>query len=198
MSWTEKEWSTFCVLLDDAWPGEFTERQFSSYRALLEPVEPAQAGEALIRLLHSGQRFRPSVAELLSAIRSDPSQPTFAEAWVLIKRALKAGHVRGTFSSTAAMHRAEDKASLLLLAGSHPLVSSFAERQGVRRLKGIPFDDATWGEKHRRDLEQAWDQHVEAFEGREVASLASGEGREGLRQLDPLATFGLERKALDA
>jgi hypothetical protein len=86
---------------------------------------------------------------------------------VLLRRAMKA--------ADAAQRLAE-----------RPIVASFVERQGWDRLRNLPLDDPDWGEKHRKDLEGAWDRHVEAFDGREVVALASG-GREGLRQLDPLA-----------
>jgi hypothetical protein len=41
----------------------------------------------------------------------------------------------------------------------------------------------------RKELREAWDRHVDASDGRELAVLASG-GRLGLRQLDPLAALG--------
>src|SRR5207237_9035503 len=79
----------------------------------------------------------------------------------------------------------------------HPLVGSFVERQGIDRLREMPVDDPDNGHWRRDELRTAWAVHVEAFEGREVAALASGEGREGLRRLDPLAGLDAPRPQLE-
>lgn len=172
MTWEPQEWDAFCSLLEEGWPGVFSESTAEAWRVLLDATPPQTAVTALRRLLLEGRRFRPSVSELLAATRHDPSRPTFDEALVLIRRALTA-----TFGERDALERL-----------SHPLVRSFVQRQGVDRLRMFPLDDPVWGEKHRRDLEGAWDRHVEAFDGREIAALASGSG--DLRRLDPLAPRG--------
>jgi hypothetical protein len=70
-------------------------------------------------------------------------------------------------------------------------VRAFVERQGIDRLRGLQLADPDWGEKRRADLERAYNEHVEAFDGREVAALASG-GRGELARLDPLAALGVQ------
>jgi hypothetical protein len=76
----------------------------------------------------------------------------------------------------------------------HLLIRPFIERQGIDRLQRIPIDDPDWGWKHRGELEEAWDAHVEAFDGRQVAALAAGRP-DGLRQLDPVAAMSLPGQA---
>jgi hypothetical protein len=193
VTWTDETWLGFCALLDEAWPGSFDPDAERAYRVLLDDLEPGAAIGALRRLLYGGQRFRPSVAELLAAIRKDPSRPTFEEAWTLIEESMGCC-ARGPFISEAAMHRADDVEFLRDLNHRNPLVRSFVERYGVRRIQELPINDPQWGEKTRRELREAWERHVEASEGREVAALASGEGREGLRQLDPLSALGANRR----
>jgi hypothetical protein len=72
------------------------------------------------------------------------------------------------------------------------MVRAFVLRQGIERLRHLPLDDPDWGFKRRDELHKAWAAHVEAFDGREVAALASG-GRGELERLDPLAALGIGR-----
>jgi hypothetical protein len=62
-------------------------------------------------------------------------------------------------------------------------------RPSVSEVLAAAGHDPQWGEKRRADLERAWNEHVETWDGREVAVLASGE-RRGLQQFDPLAALG--------
>jgi hypothetical protein len=180
-AWTDLEWEGFCALLEEAWPGDFDEVARSSWRVLLDGIEPAAASEGLRRMLFSGQRFRPSVSELIAAVREDPSTPTFEEAYQLIFGS-------GGVLKARAPHKAliteddERRAVQERLETVHPLVASFATRQGLSRLGSLPLEDPVWGEKHRKDLEQAWVNHCESQEHREVAALAAGGGP---KQLDP-------------
>lgn len=179
MSWSGDQWAQFCALLDHGWPGDFTVEQAKAYRALLDISDPQVMLEALRRLLHGGQRFRPSVAELLAAARRDPAVPTFDEAYRLI---FGPGGVFRT-------GRTDDV---------HPLVLAFVERQGPQRLRTLPLEDPEWGHRHRTDLQRAWEAHVDAFDGREVAALAAGTGQDGLHRLDPLAALTGPRRELEA
>jgi hypothetical protein len=186
MSWTDAEWEGFAALLEEAWPGEFSEEASSAWRVLLDSTPPQKAGETLTILLHQGRRFRPSVSEFLAAMRNDPSRPTFAEAFQLIygqRGILRAESPVKRFVTAAD----EQQAQRGKMSEVHPLVRSFVERQGIERLRNLPLDDSEWGNKHRRDLEGEWDRHCEAFEGREIAVLASGNG--DLKQLDPLSAI---------
>jgi hypothetical protein len=193
MAWTDLDWQAFAALMRRAWPGEFSDDDRRVYRLLLDDVEPPDAIAALRRLLHAGQRFRPSVAELLEAIRVDPSRPTFDEVLQLIygsRGILAARPERSTFDDAGARQRAYNEAALRRAADIHPLVASFVQRHGIQRLRELPLHDPNYGEVRRRDLEAAWERHVEAFDGRDVAQLAAGGShRPELRRLDPLAVL---------
>lgn len=178
MSWDERTWDAFCGLLEEAWPGDFDDATARSWRVLLDPVSPEQATVALRRLLLEGRRFRPSVSELLGAVRENPGRPTFEEALVLMRRAVS---------------RADDTPGALACLADQPLVASFLERRGVPQFRVLPVDDPDWGEKTRRELREAWDRHVDAFDGREIAALAAGRP-DGLRQFDPLASLAPARQ----
>lgn len=198
-TWNDVQWDGFCALLEEAWPGEFDEHARTSWRVLLDPLEPERMVSALRQLLLEGRRFRPSVSELLAAARTDPSRPTFHEAFTLIygpRGILRARSKRPgaavVYASEADRQAQQNDAARERASEMHPLVAAFVERQGFDRLRTLPVDDEMWGEKHRRDLERAWDAHVEAFDGREIAVLASS-GRGELTHFDPLAALGIAR-----
>jgi hypothetical protein len=92
-----------------------------------------------------------------------------------------------------------DAAQLERAATLHPLVASFVARQGLQRLRGYNVSDSaaggpdgkrtdTWD---RKELREAWAEHLDVQDGREVAALAAGTGAHGLRALDPLAALGI-------
>lgn len=166
MTWTVEEWDRFAILVEEGWPGEFSDAASLAWRAMLDDVEPQAAVRTLKELLLRGSRFRPSLSEFLAAVRFDPSMPTFEEAYSLIYRALRDEPART----------------------DNRLVAAFIMRFGEQRLRMLPVDDPTWGEKHRRDLREAWERHVDAWDGRERAAVAAG-GEP--RQLDPLASLRL-------
>lgn len=179
MTWTDSTWDAFVALLEGWWPGEFAEESADAWRLALDDTDPQAAITGLKALLHQGRKFRPSASELLAELRSDPSQPTWDEAYHLIY---------GRKGILAAWSDKERQAQRL--AAAHPLVRSFVERQTIERLMSIPVEEPDWGAKHRKDLEGKWNAHVEAMDGREIAALASG-SRDGLRQLDPLGSLAL-------
>lgn len=219
MTWTGTQWDAFCGLVEEAWHGEFDEHTRLKWQVLLEGFAPESVVEGLRRLLLEGHQHRPSVSLLLAATRRDPSLPTFDEALVLIfggagiRGALRArpphrvvylddpDTVPAGERRSAERKRGEAQRDAITsaLAEIHPIVRTFVERQGIDRLRFLALDDPDWGEKRRADLERAYHEHVQAFDGREVAALASG-GRGELAQLDPLAALGIrtDRPQLDA
>ena len=178
-AWTDEQWETFCALMDEWWPGDFGGGARAAWRVALDAVEPAVAAETATRLLHKGQKFRPSASEFLFAVRRDPGQPTWDEAYHLI------------FGRKGILAAWSDKRlQAERVNAAHSLVRSFVERQTIERLMSIPVDDPEWGAKNRKDLEDKWAAHVEAMDSREVAALAAG-SRDGLRQLDLLGALAL-------
>src|SRR4051794_30179253 len=82
--WNDDTWDAFCGLIDEAWPGDFDDHAQASWRVLLGELPPADAIDALKRLLFEGHKFRPAVSEFLACVRRDPSQPTFDEMFKLV------------------------------------------------------------------------------------------------------------------
>ncbi|HEX6020643.1 MAG TPA: hypothetical protein VFZ00_01525 [Solirubrobacter sp.] len=212
MSWGDQQWAMFFELLDKGWPGELDEGGAEAYRILLDGTDPQVITAGVRRLLHQGARFRPSAAEILAAARRDPSTPTFAEALLLIQRAVRARPPRGSRysddpepedggprprgwrSAERKRRDAEHQAVEQALEQIHPLAAAFARRQGVDRLRHLQLGDPDHGGARRHALEQAWTAHVEAFADRDAAAaaLAIGGARRGeLARLDPLAVLGL-------
>jgi hypothetical protein len=194
----DRDWQRLFALLDHGWPGELTADAAGAYRALLDGTDLDAIVAAVRRLLHEGRTFRPSAAEILGTARTDPSRPTWEEAFRLIfgpRGALAARRPPGIYADQRAMALADDAAVRDRLTGMHPLVGAFVERQGIERLRSLPLDernaddpaDAMW---RRKELREAWDRHLEATDGREVAALAAGgDHTEGLRRLDPLSAL---------
>ena len=156
-----------------------------------------------IRTYDPAADFPPSAAKLAQAARRDPSRPTFDEALVLLQTALKARPPRSgpvaRYDSLGARWAAEHQAVMNRAQELHPFVAAFIARQGVDLLRRLELDDPEYGPVRRRDLAEAWDRHVEAFDGRDTAALASGDRRRALTRLDPLAALtGPERPQIQA
>jgi hypothetical protein len=191
---TRDDWSIIAGLIDEWWPGEFSQSAEHAWHVALDGYEAEQVTIALRALLARGGTFRPSVAQVVAEIRRDPSKPTFDEALVLIQRALRAWNspLRGDFANEAEMLKAREQHVIGSAQGVHPLAAAFIHRRGIRQLQKeiAELGDEEYGSLRRRDLQQAWEAHLEAFEGREISALAAGR-RDGLRQLDPLAALGI-------
>lgn len=209
MPWPDDEWAQFIAVLTRGFAARdpFTDADAAVYRLLLDAVEPAAALRAVQELVLEGQTMRPKPGEIVERVRRDRGQPTFDEACRLMfgRGGVLTARPRGgryvddaedvpeAERRTAEQKRWADERDVIrqALAEVHPLVAAFVERQGFDRLRLLELDDPDYGALRRRELEQAWDRHVEAFDGREVAALAAGGDRRGqLARLDPLAALG--------
>lgn len=195
------EWRDVGQVLLGSWPSQVASwgrEAIAAYCAELK-ARGLSPDQAVIALRSVEGDFPPSASKLAAQARVDPSLPTFDEAWVLIDRVLgRTSMPDGAFENEGEARKAHDEAILKALDAHHPMIRSFVERQGLARLRTIQTGDPQWGEKLMADLRAAWGRHVEAIDRRQVAALTSG-GREGLRQLDPLAAIGMgERKQLGA
>jgi hypothetical protein len=194
------EWESICLLVEEGWPGEFTDSAASAWRVFLDDYESAQVLAALKAMVARGGTFRPSVAQVVAEMRRDPSKPTFDEALVLIRRALRAGRrpLTGSYDNEAQMLGAREELVREAALGMHQSVASFVGRcSDIGRLED-EISELSGGEyagARRRDLERRWEAHLEAFEGREISALAAGR-RDGLRQLDPLGALGISAPKL--
>lgn len=178
------EWDTLCLLIEEGWPGEFTDAAAKAWRVFLDDYDAGQVLAAVKILVARGGRFRPSVAEVAAQIRQDPSAPTFEEAYALIYS--PKGILWG---------RSNGAAKEFAQRGVHPLVGSFAVRYGIERLRMLEVDHETYGSVKRKELRDAWDRHLEASEGRDLAALMAPREK-SLGRLDPLAALGASRPEL--
>lgn len=192
MSWTQVEWDAFATLIEEGWPGEFDDAARKAWRVLLDSLEPERAIECLRRLLLEGHTFRPSVSEFLAAARRDPARPTWDEAYILIRRAMRQQSRNVRARSEPLMIRARCQVMQDWLGWISPFVAGFTAQQTFARLTQLPLDDPAWGQKTRRDLERAYDRYCETSDAREVAVIASGHPGE-LGRLDPLTALGLNK-----
>jgi hypothetical protein len=190
------DWQPVATALVGSWPSQVASwgrDALAAYLAELEAreVTPEQALIA-IRSCPGEQKFPPSAPELAALARQDPSLPTFTEALILVRQALKAWNrpLLGDYANEADMLKARDR-NVELVAGSvHPRVASFIGSFRLSELQRIVMDlsDDRFGMARRRDLERAWTAHCAAHDGREVAAIASGRRGE-LAAFDPLRTF---------
>lgn len=172
------EWIECQALIVAFWPHarQLTGEQIELQHALVADLDVDTARRTITAAARAGDRFPPAPGEIVAAAREQArSVPTFAEAYRLIWGR------RGLLSRDCDPSRV------------HPLVRSFAVRQGMDRLRVLPVEDPDYGELRRKELEAQWDRHVEAMEGRErqVLALPSGDRGQGLRRLDPLVALGL-------
>lgn len=188
---TDDEWATFSMLLDKGfkWREPFGEAHAFTYRTLLDGYDSQQISDALRALIAQGQKFGPTPGEIIEQIRKDPLRPTFDEALKLVERALRAANLplQGEYSSEAQMIQARHENVLKRASGMHPLVASFVGRRDIGRLRDeIGELDGRYGGIRRQELEQAWEAHCEAQDGREVAAI-TGPRRGELGSFDPLS-----------
>lgn len=205
--WTDEQWAAFCALWAGGWPGDLTDAERNAGRVLLDGLDPNAAITALNQLVLSGREFypRPTPSDIAATARQDPGIPTWAEAWKLIERALTApGYAearREQIAATGSTFISDDDDRAMLerarqaaVADAHPQVQRFVAVQGWGRLSEAHKGEWTGARLH--ELRGEWAEQARAVEGREIAALASGSGREGLHQLDPLAAIGVGRREL--
>lgn len=180
---TLKEWNRLWALVVALWAPRAkapSVDQLELSLPLLADV-PFEAAQRVVQAWSArGEDWPPTAGQIAREYRAadlpalQAGRPTFEEAYRLI-------YGRGGLLS-----RSCDPDTI------HPLVRSFAVRQGLDRLRVLPVEDPDYGELRRKELREQWDRHVEAMEGRElqVLSLPSAERGQGLRQLDPLSALG--------
>jgi len=202
---TDQSWQPVATALLGSYPSQVAawgRDAIAAYLAELAArgVTPDMALVA-IRSCPATQKFPPSAPELAGLARIDPSRPTFDEAMVLVKRALRAGRrpLTGDYGSEAEMIGARENMVRDAARGMHPLVGAFLVRCGdVSRLAdevAEMLDDGVYAGVRRRELEQRWTQHVEAMEGRDAAEVATGRRRGELARFDPLAVLDAQRES---
>ncbi len=210
---TREEFSAAAFILDGSWPGEFTKNDEAAYWHMLSDFDAADVLRAL-KAMRSA-KFRPSPGEIANALSGKAGTPTFDDMLAIVFgvvlaarpplrgspaaviAAWEAGEEWDTADSSAwegqTLEQVTDAVQLAKAAEQHPLIESFVQRHGLRRLRGYNIDTATAFEEgkrtdtwDRKELREAWESHCSASDEREVSALASGTGARGLARLDPL------------
>jgi hypothetical protein len=186
---SQPEWETLCLLIEEAWPGEFDDHTAKAWRVLLDDFEAGQVLAAVKACIARGSRFRPAVSELVAEIRRDPGKPTSAEALTAIYGrggVLKARtQIRKPSWDAGERDQLNDEAAWERAGELHPLIGALSRTQGLGRLRSLNLEDEEWGEARRKRLADAWEEFVDANETRDVAALVAG-CRDELGRFDPL------------
>lgn len=199
MAFSEEQWALLASQLARGFAAgdPFESQDDLVYRSLLDGVvEPEAALRAVRELVAKGTVFRPKPGEIVERCRRDRTTPTFDEMFTLLFCAnpsvLRPRVGPGTWPDAASKQREEDAAAWSRIQELHPLIGRFCAQQGLERLRTIQVNDPDSGHWRRDELRASWADLIDAFEDREVAAIALGTGREGIRQLDPLAALGLD------
>lgn len=204
----DREWTLIAGVLEECWPGEWTERTGPAYRLLLDTYSPEAVVTALRKIALRPATFkrRPSAQDILSTLEEDPDRPTFEMMLEGLGRVLRARPVKRVFyaeeeedrlvSAEEMKRRAVREASGLAAGKEHPLVASFILTR-LDRLALLQLEDPDYGELRRKELREEWDRFVGAREGRERHLLAGGRRGE-LGRLEPLKAIGAVRPELEA
>ena len=196
-----REWDALCLLIEEAWPGEFDDRAAKAWRLLLDGYTAMQVSDAITGLLARGGTFRPAVSEIIAEIRRDPGKPTFAEACMLIfgrGGVLRARtQVRKASWEAGERDRLDDEAGWQRAGELHPMVGAFVRSQGLDRLRSLRLDDPEYGAARRKQLAVEWEEFADANETRDVAGVVAGRsGRGELGRVDPLCALDLPLAAM--
>jgi hypothetical protein len=200
MTWTSDEQRTVARALLGSWPGTIPGWGKDAFAAFLAELQArnltAEQVLVAVRSWPAGSDFPPSAPNLAVAARADPGVPTASEMITLIfgRGGVLSARTKIRKGSWEAGERdqADRDAMLERLADVHPLVASFADREGLDRLRALNLEDVEFGGARRRMLEQRWGEHLEAMENRDVALLTAGRRGE-MAKLDPLAALDLKR-----
>lgn len=157
---TDDEWEVIAGVLEECWPGEWTERTGPAYRMMLDSYPAEQVAAALRVWTRRGEKWRPSAGELVGLLTEDAEAPTWAEAFAAI---FNVGGIISRWQRHGWSHGTRTE--------YHELIEAFVEAQGVARLAMIPVNDETWGEKRRADLGREWEEFLDRARSRQERGL---------------------------
>lgn len=188
---TDDQWKALAMLLDKGfkWREPFVGAVEDTYQVLLDGYEPAQIASAITALVASGQVFGPTPGEIVAQIREDPDIPVWSEAYDKIYGRRGILRARPPYPSGGwtgdQLQVAQDKLGLELADEYHPLFGAFVRTQTLRRLRMLHVDDPNHGELVRKELGEDWALFIATTDRRQVAAIAAGGQRRGLRRVDP-------------
>jgi hypothetical protein len=167
---TDDEWDGVCLLIENAWKGEFDDVKAAAYRFFLGDLAEGAVMAALKRLVRNGTPFLPAAAEIVKAAddMALAPAPSWTEAWLWIGKALR----RGGRVGGARWDMKAKAAYELLEAHDMAIVARFIEAEGYQRLAMTEFFDPDYGPLRVRELEQRWNAFVGVAQERLERGLA--------------------------
>lgn len=159
---SNEEWEAISLHLDLCFAGEWDDDKADAYWTFMGGLDAAQVMSAIGVLALAGQKFVPSVGEILGVLDAAHGPPPFDGAWRSVSRAL------GRYG-TGDVSRAERT-----LEGAHPFVLDWARGYGWERLAREPVNDPDFGGAVMHRLGASYRDHVAE------ARLRDRAGRRGL------------------
>lgn len=127
------QWEAICQHLDLCFAGEFPDDKADAYATFLAGLDAIDVMGAIHVLAHGGQRFVPSVGEILGVLDEATGPPPFDRAWRALERALsRYGRGNVAYAESA-------------LVNQHPAVVGWVRSYGWRRLTREPVNDPDHG-----------------------------------------------------
>lgn len=172
------EWEVLSGVIEHTWSGDWDGRKAGVYYDMLRGYEATEVRDAILRLVQEGQRWRPSIAEVVAAINLayDTPLPAWRETWQTILTALG--------------KRDEDVAREML-DDCHPLLPAFIDTCGWTELRQRPFF-GDYGAIEQERFRKEWEEFADVARTRLKQGRAKDviEGRSGkVRRLDASATL---------
>lgn len=155
---TEEEWDAICLHLDLAFAGEWDDDKADAYATFLGALEASDVMGALHVLAQGGQKFTPSVGEIMGVIDQAHGPPPFDKAWQEVRRAISTWVVWGDRPRARA-----------LLGESHPAVLDWLDAYGWDRMRGEEVDSPEYGGAIMHRISKSYGEHVADFRLRERA-----------------------------
>jgi len=155
---TEDQWAAICLHLELCFAGEWDDDKADAYAEFLGRL-PCEAVTAAIAVLaENGQRWIPTVGEILGVLDRASAPPPFDKAWAYIARALASW---GAWHDRAVAERA--------LQGQHPAVLDWARTYGWERLQREEINSPEHGGAIMYRLAKSYAEHCAEYRLRERA-----------------------------
>jgi hypothetical protein len=155
---TGEEWAFICHHLELCFAGDWDDDRAEAYESFLGELPAEAVSGAIAVLAESGQRFIPSVGEILGVLDKANGPPPFDRAWSLVSRALaRAG---AWHDRTVAEHA---------LSSQHPAVLAWVQDYGYERLQREEVNDPQYGGAIMHRLSKSYSEHCAEYRLRERA-----------------------------
>jgi hypothetical protein len=172
------EWAVLSTVIENSWAGDWDGRKAGVYYDMLRSYDAVEVRDAIHSLVQLGQKWRPSVAEVVAAINAayDVPIPAWRETWQVILTALG---------------KRDEEMAREMLDDCHPLLPAFIDTCGWTELRQRPFF-GEYGSIEQDRFRKEWEEFVDVARVRLRQGRAQDviEGRAGrVRRLDASSTL---------